>query len=235
MKIHRGGQGQIASGATDSGNPVKIGGKYNATLPTLTDGQRGDVQLDSIANLRSLATAIPTTLTDSISNTSPVFLGHTTTQAGKGQLATSPLLFDGSTWNRQRNNAAATGLASAARTASTQSADQTNYNGRGAQIMLDVTGTPNNTETLQLTVEVKDSVSGKYFQIAPFTALTASVLGASPTTETYVYTVYPDSTETIAVAKHEVQSLPLGRTWRVNVLHSAAGSWTYSVGITNLL
>lgn len=39
-------QGAIASGATDSGNPVKVGGKYNATLPTFTDGQRGDLQID---------------------------------------------------------------------------------------------------------------------------------------------------------------------------------------------
>lgn len=39
--------GGIASGATDSGNPVKIGGKYNSTPITLTDGQRGDLQLDA--------------------------------------------------------------------------------------------------------------------------------------------------------------------------------------------
>ena len=38
--------GNVASGAADSGNPVKMGGKYNATLPTLTDGNRGDAQLD---------------------------------------------------------------------------------------------------------------------------------------------------------------------------------------------
>ncbi len=37
--------GTIASGATDSGNPVKVGGVYNAVAPTLTDGQRGDLQL----------------------------------------------------------------------------------------------------------------------------------------------------------------------------------------------
>lgn len=40
-------QGTVAAGATDSGNPVKIGGVYNATLPTLTDGQRGDLQLNN--------------------------------------------------------------------------------------------------------------------------------------------------------------------------------------------
>lgn len=37
--------GNVASGATDSGNPVKIGGKYNAPAPTFTDGQRGDIQI----------------------------------------------------------------------------------------------------------------------------------------------------------------------------------------------
>ena len=39
--------GQVASGATDAGNPVKVGGVYNSSLPTLTNGQRGDVQLDA--------------------------------------------------------------------------------------------------------------------------------------------------------------------------------------------
>ena len=37
--------GNVAAGTTDSGNPVKVGGKYNATAPTLVDGQRGDIQL----------------------------------------------------------------------------------------------------------------------------------------------------------------------------------------------
>lgn len=39
--------GNVAAAATDSGNPVKVGGKYSATLPTLTDGWRGDIQLTS--------------------------------------------------------------------------------------------------------------------------------------------------------------------------------------------
>lgn len=43
--------GAVASGAADSGNPVKIGGKYNATLPTFSDGQRGDAQLTSRGEL----------------------------------------------------------------------------------------------------------------------------------------------------------------------------------------
>lgn len=39
--------GNAASGAADSGNPIKVGGKYNSTPITLTDGQRGDLQLDA--------------------------------------------------------------------------------------------------------------------------------------------------------------------------------------------
>lgn len=38
--------GNVAAAATDAGNPVKIGGKYNLTVPTYADGQRGDVQLN---------------------------------------------------------------------------------------------------------------------------------------------------------------------------------------------
>lgn len=44
--------GNAASGASDSGNPVKAGGVFNTSAPTLTTGQRGDLQLDSSANLK---------------------------------------------------------------------------------------------------------------------------------------------------------------------------------------
>lgn len=44
-------QGNVASGAGDSGNPVKIGGVYQSTAPTLANGQRGDLQLDGQGRL----------------------------------------------------------------------------------------------------------------------------------------------------------------------------------------
>lgn len=44
-------QGNVASGAADVGNPLKVGGRYNAAPPTLADGQRGDLQLDTRGNL----------------------------------------------------------------------------------------------------------------------------------------------------------------------------------------
>lgn len=57
-------QGNVAAGATDKGNPLKVGGKYNATPPTLTDGQRGDLQLDAAGNVR--VTTVSGTGTSSI-------------------------------------------------------------------------------------------------------------------------------------------------------------------------
>ena len=44
--------GGVAANAADSGNPVKVGGKYNATAPTLDGGDRGDLELDVNGNLQ---------------------------------------------------------------------------------------------------------------------------------------------------------------------------------------
>lgn len=44
--------GNAANAATDSGNPVKIGGIYRATPSTLTDGQRGDLALTARGEAR---------------------------------------------------------------------------------------------------------------------------------------------------------------------------------------
>jgi hypothetical protein len=44
--------GNVAAGAADSGNPVKVAGKFNSSAPTLADGQRGDLQLDTNGNLK---------------------------------------------------------------------------------------------------------------------------------------------------------------------------------------
>lgn len=49
----------VASGDADSGNPQKVGGVYNASAPTLTDGDRGDLQMDVNGNTKTtLATAL---------------------------------------------------------------------------------------------------------------------------------------------------------------------------------
>lgn len=45
--------GNVASGVADSGNPVKVGAVYNSTQPSLTTGQRVDLQTGSRGSLRT--------------------------------------------------------------------------------------------------------------------------------------------------------------------------------------
>lgn len=63
----------VASGATDSGNPVKIGGRHNSALPTFTNGQRGDLQID--ANGRQLVAASGDVAAASADSGNPLKIG----------------------------------------------------------------------------------------------------------------------------------------------------------------
>jgi hypothetical protein len=57
--------GNVAAGAADSGNPVKAGGVYNTSPPTLSNAQRGDLQIDVNGNLK--VNPRPLTATDLVS------------------------------------------------------------------------------------------------------------------------------------------------------------------------
>lgn len=54
--------GSVASGATDSGNPVKVGGLYKLVRTPLTDGQRGDLSLTNDFELRVYNRALQTSI-----------------------------------------------------------------------------------------------------------------------------------------------------------------------------
>lgn len=96
--------GAVASGSTDSGNPVKIGGVFRTTKPTLTDGQRGDSQLGTRGSLQASIFGADSTS------------GAAVTAAGAGDSVTGNsfalsvaeygLLFNGSTWDRARSTGA---------------------------------------------------------------------------------------------------------------------------------
>lgn len=124
--------------------------------------------------------------------------------------------FNGATWDRERGNVDATLLASAARTAATQSADQTNYNGRGLHVVIDVTAWT--AGSITVTIQGKDSVSGKYYTI-----LASAALAAVGTT---ILRVYPGLTASANAAANDI----LPRTWRVSVAVGTADSITYSIG-----
>ena len=143
-----------------------------------------------------------------------------------GLITTSRLhLYNDVAFDRQRNNVEATLLASAARTVTTSSADQTNYNAKGIIVVFDVTAVPG-TDTVQLKVQAKDPASGKYIDMVTGTA--ESAVG------TYVYAVYPGIGDKGTILDN-YEELPLPRTWRVQVVHSAATSFTYSVGVMYVL
>lgn len=132
------------------------------------------------------------------------------------------LTFNGVTWDRQRPNYSSTILASAARTASTNSADQTNYNGRGVRLSIDVTAVTG-TASITVTIKSKDSVSGVYSTILASAAIS--------TVSHVELTVYPGLPATANVSANAI----LSRTWRVEVTNANADSITYSVGADVML
>ncbi len=100
-------QGNVASGATDAGNPLKVGMVYRATLPTLTDGQRVDAQADARGSLRVLNQGITTAGTDAYANTGFAGIGSTDQQGSARWGINGTLLFNGSTWDRMRGDTVA--------------------------------------------------------------------------------------------------------------------------------
>lgn len=114
-------------------------------------------------------------------------------------------------------------LASAARTATTNSADFKNYGCAGVIVTLDVTAL-SLTPSITVSVQHKDVASGKYENL-----FTSAAVTTSPVTNTYI--VYPG----VAAAAADVTAVAgfvIGKTWRIAVTHADTDSITYSVGYT---
>lgn len=138
---------------------------------------------------------------------------------GNQMIAVENTLYNSSDWDRWRNNHNATVLASAARTADTQSSDQVNYNARGAHIIISVTAAAG-TPSIVYTVQGKDSISGSYYTILA----SAAIVGIGTT----VLKVYPGIT---AAANASVSDI-LPRTWRIDYNESTGDSVTSSVSVS---
>lgn len=123
--------------------------------------------------------------------------------------------YNGTTYERNRSNMQSTLLASAARTVTTSSADQTNNNAKGLHVVLDVTSA--GTGDITLTIEGKDTLSGKYYTLLAGTNVT--------TNSTNVYKVYPGLPATANVSANDI----VPRTYRVTVTANNANTITYSV------
>ncbi len=108
-------------------------------------------------------------------------------------------------------------LASAARTATLNTADQQNDEMRGVHVIIDVSAlsaTPSVTPTIQ----GKDPTSGKYYSLLVGLPITA--------TGTTVLKVHPS-----ILPKHNAAAQDLlPAKWRVRLVHADSDSITYSVG-----
>lgn len=113
-------------------------------------------------------------------------------------------------------------LASAARTADTQSADQPNYNGRGLHLVIDATASAD-TPSVVFTIQGKDALSGQYYTILA----SAAVTGISTT----VLRVYPGLTAVGNLTANDI----LPAIWRVDCNAADADSITYSIGASTIL
>lgn len=106
--------GNVASGATDSGNPVKVGGPFLTASPTVTNGQRVDWQFS--ANGDGSVAVQGTSLAPGDGNSNTALL-----LANKSGTAVKVLnwaqVYNGTTWDKQRSvgvgDAGSTGITAA--------------------------------------------------------------------------------------------------------------------------
>ena len=141
--------GNVASGATDSGNPNKIGCVYNSTLPTFTTGQRGDCQVTTNGVLLATPLSSASTPGDGLSNTNvtaPFHAGSGSTVAASRML---PLSVNAAgTWDRIRSgiitpSATLTGLQNSIPWAIYNATPTVRTEGQGGPLQVDTNGALN--------------------------------------------------------------------------------------------
>lgn len=187
----------------------------------------GDTNLQVAPTTFALFTA-PGTVHTPVDGKTNLAVQHNDRLGSFYPLLTFTQSFNGTTWDRVRTNLEATLLAAAARTATTNSPDQTNYNHRGLILFVDVTARAAAT-TLTPNLQVKEPVGGNYITI--WTA--AAAINSADTTVAYLF--YPSALADAAELYTEAVDLTLGRTWRLAMTHSDGNSVTYSVSCSMIL
>jgi len=124
--------------------------------------------------------------------------------------------FNGTSFDAIRNNTEETILASAARTATVNSADFINYNAKGLHVILNISALAA-TPSIVPTIQGKDPISGEYYDILVGAAIT--------TTGINILKIYPGIIATPNASASDI----LPRTYRVSVAHADSDSITYSI------
>lgn len=128
-----------------------------------------------------------------------------------------PALFNGTTWDRARGWQEGTLLTSAARTAQTDSAVQTNYGWRGIILFLSITAASGSGGLQVRIIGVNPADATNHFLNSAPTAKTATGQAA--------YAFYPGTT----TGGDQGTPYPLPRTWFARVQVGDSSSYTYSL------
>lgn len=141
--------------------------------------------------------------------------------AGNGvQIANVPMLFNGTTYDRERGNidAQSSVVSLGGVGAGTyNSGDTVNHNHRGIQVGINITAITGTSPTLTVTIQGKDVASGQYY-----TLLASAALNATGFT---LLTIYPGLT----VAANSVANQVMPRTFNIKAV---VGGTTPSVTAT---
>lgn len=150
--------------------------------------------------------------------TVPAALADALAVATTYQFGADVLLWNGTTFDRQRGVVDLGALITAVAATTTQnSPDQTNYNGRGVKVRLNTTAI--GTGSITLHVQGKDSVSGSYYDLLVGAAVVTNALN--------IYEVYPGVTVTANVSA----STAVPRIWRVQTVANNANAASYTVAV----
>lgn len=148
-------------------------------------------------------------------------LADNVTNPTEGRSAADQYQFNGTTWDRQRNNWNTTTGDTGAKTASLNGATQTNYNASGAVIAFNIGAVGGTNPTLNIKLQESADGGTTWFDVpgAALPTITASGL--------YVLTIHPAATP----VANSIVAFPLTRTWRaVYTIGGTAPSFT----ITNV-
>ena len=144
---------------------------------------------------------------------------------GTGVQGVAKLLHDpnASRYYPEQSNFEGTAIASGSYTSTQTSPAIINLNARGIMIYLDVNANPGAAETLSIDVQVICPISNAVQSILPGTVIATAANGL------FIQQIYPGIVETGAVTAFIVQGVALPRLFRLRVVHSASGSWNYSL------
>ena len=191
----------------------------------LVDVEELAAATDNIHGKKGLVTKSEMYGRQSATRSSPLKIAEITSESlsnyGYRLIIASNLMgFDGTNWQKWNNNTEGTLLASAARTATTYSTDQTNYNHKGIYIFINVSAIVT-APSITVRLSMKDSISGLYGAI---TAVSAPITAVG----NYIVALHPALIDTAGVYHLACDGL-LPRTWRLRIAHVNSNSITYSV------